>query len=509
MTDDLAPHRLPGVIEPDGPEVTCDLAILGSGMGGSTLAHALSASGARILVVERGDFLPREQQNWSPEAVFVQGRYRNGDQWHDAQGQPFSPGVHYYVGGNTKVFGATLPRFRETDFGQVAHAEGDTSGWPIEYADLEPHYARAEDLYRVHGTRGEDPTDPWRSTDYPHPAVEHEGAVADLADRLRGQGLKPFHLPTGIDLREGGDCVRCATCDSFPCMLGAKSDADVRALRPALASGDVRLLTRTLVGRLYTDATGRRVTHAVATRDGKELTIRAERFVLACGAVNTAALLLRSGLANGSGRVGRNYMVHNSTFLVAADPAHRNRAVFQKTLGLNDWYLARNGRAPLGNVQMLGKLQEPMVRAARPNVPTAVRRFVTRRSLDLYLTSEDLPTRDNRITLDTAGRITVHWQPNNLGPHQELVRRTTRSLRAAGYPLVFTRRMGIETNSHQCGTAVMGTDPATSVVDPAGRTHEHDNLWVADSSVFCSSAAVNPALTIAANAFRIAGGVLA
>ncbi|MET8546767.1 NAD(P)-binding protein, partial [Kitasatospora sp. NPDC004799] len=200
MTNDLAPHRLPGVIEPDGPEVTCDLAILGSGMGGATLAYALRSSGARILVVERGDFLPRERQNWSPEAVFVQGRYRNGDQWQDAQGQPFHPGVHYYVGGNTKVYGATLPRFRESDFGPVAHAEGDAPGWPIDYADLEPHYGRAEDLYRVHGTRGEDPTDPWRSTDYPHPAVEHDGAVADLADRLRGQGLRPFHLPTAIDL---------------------------------------------------------------------------------------------------------------------------------------------------------------------------------------------------------------------------------------------------------------------------------------------------------------------
>lgn len=505
---------LPGLLHPTSPVVDCDILVIGAGMGGATLAYALRRRGASVLVVERGDFLPREAENWSPHAVFAQGRYRNAEQWYDTgAGRRFQPGVHYYVGGNTKVFGATLPRLREADFGPVEHAEGTSPGWPFGYADLEPYYAAAERLYRVHGTRGQDPTEPWRSGDFPYPAVPHEPAVAVLADGLRAQGLTPFDLPTGVDLRPGGACIRCATCDSYPCRLDAKSDADVCALRPALASGNVSLLTRTTVTRLLTDAGGRRVIAAVARHDGGGLRIRADRYVLACGAVNTAALLLRSesrrpgrhrGLANASGQVGRNYMVHNSTFLVAVDPRHKNDVVFQKTLGLNDWYLGNGAHGPLGNVQTLGKLRAATVQGLRPRVPRRVLDLLTRRSVDLYLTSEDLPVRDNRVTVGPSGEIRISWRPVNLAPHRELVRRTARAMRRAGYPLVLTQRMGIEVNSHQCGTAVAGADPATSVVDPWNKAHGLDNLWVADSSWFPSAAAVNPGLTIAAGALRVA-----
>ncbi|MER7394588.1 GMC family oxidoreductase [Streptomyces sp. NPDC000151] len=506
---------LPGLLRPSGPEVDCDIAVIGAGMGGATLAYALRDSGARVLVVERGDFLPREAANWSPHAVFSQRRYRNAEHWYDAgTGRRFQPGVHYYVGGNTKVFGATLPRFREADFGPVRHPEGVSRAWPFSYAELEPYYAEAERIYRVHGTAGQDPTEPWRSAGFPYPAVPHEPAVATLADALRAQGLAPFDLPTGIDLRPGGACVRCATCDGFPCLLDAKSDADVCALRPALASGNVSLLTRTTVTGLRTDPPGRRVTLAAARHDGTELRIRADRYVLACGAVNTAALLLHSrtgrpeGLANSSGQVGRNYMVHNSTFLVAVDPRRPSGTVFQKTLGLNDWYLANGAHGPLGNVQTLGKLGPVTARGLRPHLPTAVLDFLTRHSVDLYLTSEDLPAPDNRVTVGPSGAIRVGWRPVNLAPHRELVRRTARMMRRAGYPLVSARRMGIDVTSHQCGTAVAGTDPATSVVDPGCKAHDLANLWIADSSWFPSSAAVNPGLTIAANALRVADGLL-
>lgn len=497
------------VLEPDG-DVECDIAILGSGMGGSTLAYALRESGARVILVDRGDFLPREWENWSPEDVHLKGRYKTAEDWYDNRGTPFSPGVYYYVGGNTKVFGASLPRFREADFGPIEHPDGLSRPWPVSYAEMEPYYAEAERMYLVHGRSGEDPTDPWRSTAYPYPALEHERPVAALAEGLAAQGVHPFSMPTGIDRREGGRCVRCRTCDGFPCMVDAKADAEMCAALPAARAG-VRLLTRTRVERLETDGAGARVSSAVAVRDGRRLHIRAGRFVLACGAVNTAALLLRSaddkhpdGLANGSGQVGRNYMVHNSTFMVAVDPRRRNDVRFQKTLGMNDFYLGTPAEPhPLGNLQMLGKLQGAMVKAARPRIPEAVLDYMTSHSVDLYLTTEDVPSRNSFVRV-RDGRIVVDWEPTNTSSHNKLVKRVTQLVRGAGYPLVLTERMGIATNSHQCGTAVMGEDPSSSVADRDGRAHEVENLWVCDSSVFPSSAAVNPALTIAANALRIA-----
>ena len=492
--------------------VSADIVIIGSGMGGATLAYGLRGTGADVLVIDRGDFLPREWENWSPEAVFKQGRYKNAEAWYEPDGNQFYPGNYYYVGGNTKLYGAMLPRFREQDFGVVEHHDGMSRAWPVSYAQMEPFYAEAERLYLVHGEAGRDPTDPWRSSPYPYPALAHEPVIAALAESFRQQGLHPFSMPAAVDLRPGGTCVRCRTCDGYPCMVDAKADADVRVVRPLAASGEIRLLTSTVISMLATSADGKAVVEARGSRHGRPVTVRADRFVLSAGAVNSAALLLRSGnehhpdgLGNSSGLLGRNYMVHNSTFFVAADPRRRNPTRFQKTLALNDWYLPSAGlKYPLGNVQMLGKLQAPMVSAARPHVPASLLRAVTDHSIDLYLTTEDLPDRRNRIEVNRLGRIVVHWTPNNVAPHEELVRLATKAVRRAGYPLVLTERMGVATNSHQCGTALMGADPTQSVLDVTCRSHDVGNLWVVDSGCFPSSAAVNPALTIAANALRVA-----
>ncbi len=506
--DSLPESVTPG---PDGL-VTADIAIIGAGMGGATLAHGLRDSGADVLVIDRGGFLPREWENWSPEAVFEQGRYKNAEAWHEPDGSQFYPGNYYYIGGNTKLYGAMLPRFREEDFGAVEHHGGTSRAWPVSYAEMEPFYAEAERLYLVHGEAGTDPTDPWRSAPYPYPALPHEPAIAALAESFQRQGLHPFSMPAAIDLGPGGTCVRCRTCDGYPCMIDAKADADVRAIRPLAAAGKIRLLTNSVISLLTTTADGKTVAEARGRRDGQPVTVRADKFIVSAGAVNSAALLLRSGnehhpdgLGNSSGLLGRNYMVHNSTFFVAADPRRRNRTRFQKTLAINDWYLPSAGRKyPLGNVQMLGKLMAPMVSAARPRTPASALRLVTDHSIDLYLTTEDLAEQANRIEVNRLGQIVVHWTPNNVTPHEELVRLTTRAVRRAGYPLVLTERMGIATNSLQCGTAVMGEDPAQSVLDITCRSHDVGNLWVVDSACFPSSAAVNPALTIAANALRVA-----
>jgi len=511
------PLRAGALVNPDKETLTADVVIIGSGMGGGTLAWALKDTGLDVLIIERGQFLPREPENSQPDHVFIKKRYVTSEPWYDAKtGQPFQPGVYYWVGGNTKMYGACLPRFRRSDFEEVAHQEGVSPAWPFSYDDLEPCYAKAEELYEVHGVVGEDPTEPEHSTPYRYPPLSHEPAVERLAERLRQQGLHPFHMANGIHLPSMAERRADATSDGSPSPTGAKSDAENRAVRPALASKAVRLLLGAYVRRLDTSSDGHTVTAAEAQVGDQRVRIEAKTFVICGGAVNSAALLLRSandqhreGLGNSSGLLGCNYMVHNSTFFLAVNPARRNDTAWQKTLGLNDWYEAGPTTPyPLGNLQMLGKLRAPMIKAARSWAPLWALKMITDRSLDIYLTTEDLPRLDNRVIID-GDKIMINWTPNNTAPHEELVKRVSRVVRKAGYPIVLIERMGIATNSHMCGTAVTGTDPSHSVLNPDCRSHDVDNLYVVDSSFFPSSAALNPALTIAANALRVAPTIAA
>jgi choline dehydrogenase-like flavoprotein len=489
-----------------------DIIIIGTGAGGGTLAYGLRNAGAKVLLVERGGYLPQEPENWQPEAVFYENRYKPDEQWSDALGHPFKPGVHYYVGGNTKVYGAALPRLRREDFEALEHEGGTSPAWPISYEALAPYYARAEAVYNVHGRPGEDPTEPPRESPFPFPEVPHEPYIADLAERLARQGLHPFYLPLGIDLRPEGRCLRCKTCDGFPCKVLAKSDADVCCVRPALGSPDVTLMTHAHARRLKASPDGRRIEAVEVECRGERIDLRADRFVVACGAVNSAALLLRSadgGLANGSGLVGRNYMVHNNTALMAIRPQRRNPTVFQKTLAINDFYLrSPDSPYPLGNLQLVGKLQAGMLAAAKPYLPRLVLQGLANRSIDWWVMSEDLPDPENRITVGDDGHVRVHWKPNNTASHRKLVDTTREMMQEAGFALIFTQPMGIETNSHQCGTLRFGEDPARSVLDPFCRAHDHENLYVVDASFFPSSAAMNPALTIAAQALRVADHII-
>lgn len=492
-----------------------DILIVGSGMGGSTLAWALRHGAERVLVAERGTYLPREPENSDPTEVYLHARYKNADAWYDADTRaPFQPGVYYWVGGNTRVYGACLPRFRASDFVDTRQREGMSRGWPFTYEDLEEHYCTAEQLYQVHGGIGEDPTEPPRSQPFPFPPLAHEPVIQRLSRSLRRQGLHPFHMPNGMNLTSMQDRAACTTCDGAPCQSGNKSDAENRALSAAIAEGNVQLATGIRIDRLETSPDGRSITAAVGERAGSPVRIVARKYVLSAGAVNSAVILLRSanarhpqGVANSTGLVGRNYMVHNSTFFMAFNPFRRNKTLWQKTLGINDWYEAGAATPyPLGNVQMLGKLQAPMVKAAKRWVPLWLLRFITDRSVDFYLTTEDLADEDNGVRL-VDERIHITWRRNNDEAHRELVRKMRRAARRAGLPIVLTQRMGIETNSHQCGTAVAGDDAATSVLDRDCRAHDVDNLWLVDSSFFPSSAALNPALTIAANAIRVAPAI--
>jgi choline dehydrogenase-like flavoprotein len=491
--------------------LSADVVVIGSGIGGATVALALARRGIDVLVVERGQRLPREPQNWSPRAVFVERRYKPAERWLDGSGRSFAPGVHYVVGGNSKVYGASLPRLRERDFEPVEHRDGTSPGWPFSYADLEPYYAEAERIYRVHGEPGADPTAPWRSGPFPYPAVEHEPYVADLAERLRAAGVTPVANAMGIDLGPGGACVRSPTCDGFPCPRVAKSDAETCAIDPALATGHARLATGVRVRRIVTDGSGRRVRHLVAEGPDGAVGISGRKFVLAAGAVNSAALLLGSadakhphGLANGSDQVGRSFMMHNNAHIVAVDLNRPNDVVFQKTLGVNDWYLDGGDGHPLGSMQLIGKVQGVMMKSAAPRgVPLALLNQVARRSVEWLVMAEDLPAPDNRVLVDAQGRITTARRARGVETHRQLLRRAKRLLRAAGYDAILTQHFDISMNSHQCGTVVAGNDPAQSVLDPWCKAHELDNLWVVDGGFFPSSAAMNPALTIAAQALRV------
>jgi choline dehydrogenase-like flavoprotein len=508
-----------------------DVIIIGSGAGGGTLARHLAPSGKNILVLERGDWLPREPSNWSAHDVFVDNRYVSADTWYDDRGRAFQPQVHYFVGGATKLYGAALYRLREKDFGELQHHDGVSPAWPIGYDELEPYYTLAEQQYEVHGARGEDPTDPPASAPYPFPAVSHEPRIQQLSDDLVAAGYNPFHAPCGIRLDEANapysTCIRTATCDGFPCLLHAKSDAEVFGVRPALEHANVTLLTNTKAVRLETNADGTAVTEVVVERDGAEERYRAEIVVAACGAANTAKLLLTSandkhpnGLANGSDQVGRNYMFHDSVAVLALS-REENPTVFQKTLGLNDFYFGSDDfEYPLGNIQMVGKSQSQMFRGERPGetrlAPEWTLERVARHAIDFWLSTEDLPRPENRVTVESDGNIKLSYTETNAEAKKRLRQKLHSMLGQLDMnPGHLLHRFAYMKNdipvagcAHQAGTARFGTDPATSVVNTDCRAHELDNLYVTDTSIFPSIGAVNPALTAMANSLRVGDHLL-
>jgi len=501
-----------------------DAVIIGSGAGGGTLAYALAPTGARILLIERGDFVPQEAENWSPGAVWKDRRYRAREAWVDAaDGSEFSPYTHYCVGGNTKFWGAVLYRLRREDFEATQHADGVSPEWPIDYDMLAPYYDRAEQLYRVRGAVGDDPTEPPHGP-YPFPPVPHAAGMARIAERLKQQGLHPSPLPLGILNPGAADgCRLCNTCNSFVCQIHAKSDADVIAVRPAIQYPNLTLWTNACARRLVTDSSGRKVEAIDVERDGTIERVSASTVVVSCGAINSAALLLRSasdrhpdGLANSSGLVGRRYMAHLATMLEGVH-WRKNDDEFQKTLAINDFYLAGpQSPHPLGQIQSQGRTHAIMAKVTGDSwrwrgigmgfIPEWAYGQWVSRATDWLAMTEDLPNPENRVRLAPDGRIMLEYRPNNTAAHARLVEKLRAILSNLGYwsPRLFAHSAGARNTTHQCGTLVFGRNPQRSVLDPFCRTHDVENLFVVDASFFPSSAAVNPGLTIAAQALRVA-----
>ncbi|MGA3169568.1 MAG: GMC family oxidoreductase [Chthoniobacteraceae bacterium] len=508
-----------------------DVIIIGSGAGGGTLARHLAASGKSILILELGGWLTREPENWDAEEVFVKNRYVSQDMWRNAEnGKLFQPGTYHYVGGATKMYGAALYRLRKEDFSPLAHCDGMSPGWPIGYDEMEPYYTKAEQMYQVHGIRGEDPTEPPASAPYPFPPVSHEPRIQKLADDLARGGYHPFHSPCGIMLNEANmaysTCVRCIDCDGFPCLVHAKADAEVLGVRPALEHPNVTLLTNARALKLNTNSAGTAVAEVMVKMDDTIETFRGGIVVVSCGAAHTAKLLLMSandrhphGLANGSDQVGRNYMFHTSRAVLAIS-REPNPTRYQKTLGLNDFYFGVDDfKYPAGNIQMVGKSQAPMYRGERPLetmlAPEWALEKLAEHAVDFWLMTEDLPSADNRVTLDKDGTIMLSYKTSNqrasdrlyaklksmldgLDMHEHLFDRT----------LYMKNDVGVAGVAHQAGTCRFGKDAATSVLDIDCKAHELDNLYVVDTSFFPSIGAVNPALTAMANALRVGDHLL-
>ena len=507
-----------------------DIIIIGTGAGGGTVAHELAPTGKKILLLDRGEFLPKEKDNWNPTEVYQNQRYFTDEEWCNKEGKTFKPQTCYWVGGNTKVYGSALLPLRERDFDEVQHKGGISPAWPLKFPDFAPYYTKAEKLFNVHGKRKEDPTEPPAEEDYPRPPVRQEPFMQRIVDKLSDMGFHPFHLPVGLNLNQVDEtlsnCILCDTCDGYPCLVNGKADADVNCVRPTRDYSNLTLMTGAKVVRLHTNESGREIT-GVETEIGEQKQMfTADLVVVSCGAINSAALLLRSandahpnGLANSSDQVGRNFMKHLSTAMVSLQD-EPNESVHQKTIGLNDYYWGEpDFPYPMGMVQNTGNVKAGMMPADSPPLlapyvkltPENVLEVMAKHSTGWWLQTEDLPVSNNRVQWK-KGKLHLDYTPNNTEARDRLIYRWTSILKAVHrstkhvipFSIYPRNYIPLSAVAHQCGTCRFGTDPQTSVLDINCRTHDVHNLYVVDGGFFPSHSGVNPTLTIVANAIRVA-----
>lgn len=501
-----------------------DIIIIGTGAGGGTMARALAPTGKRILILEKGGFVPREQANFDAHSSWVEKRYTPNDTWYK-DGEPFRPThPHYYVGGNTKFYGAALFRMRERDFEAVEHVDGMSPAWPISYDDLEPYYEIGEKWYHVHGEAGIDPTEPSRQSPFPYEPLPHESRIQKLNDDLAATGLNPFPIPMGMRLNHEGEDVKTSLdlwpqFDGYPDPYEIKADSHIIGIRPALQYDNVTLKANSPVERLEVDESGRKISRVVVKNDADEISeYSADIVIVAAGALGSALLFLRSesdqhpqGLANSTGLVGRNFMGHNNATLVAISKT-LNDATFEKTLALADYYWGDDKFPyPMGLIQMMGNFNADLMKLEM-ETPFAgmTHGEMAAHSLDFWLQTEDLPDPNNRISYNSQKQIIFDYQANNIEAAHQLKQRLTNFLDCVGcHPDTHTvdhylgTMIGIPLG-HTMGTMKMGTDASQSVLDPYCRPHDLDNVFVTDGSFFVSAGAVNPTLTIIAQTLRVA-----
>ena len=474
-----------------------DAIIIGSGPGGSTLAHGLSRRGARVLLVEEGDYLQPDPARADEPSIHM--------------GELLGRGTTAFVGGPSKFYGAALYRMREQDFRATPTETGESPAWPVRYADLEPFYCEAERLYGVRGSTHEDPSEPPRSQPFPHPPVEHEPLVAEVVAAIRAQGLPVAYIPKAVDAGPGGRCVLCSRCDGYYCQRDAKLDAELAALRPALATGRVHLLTRTECLKVLTTPDGRRATGVLLRHEGTERVVSADVVAVSGGFMHTPRLLRRSrngahpdGIGNATGCLGRYLAGHTAGLLFPMRGLQKVPPLHQKTFAINAFYGgAPDWPYPLGVIQSAGQL--PLWKHV-PFFMSPLVRFIAERSLTCFLMTEAIPNRD-------AGFV---FRGDELGPmrkprpnprtFQRLRRMAVDIFKQAGFRWTIAPRSPAAL-WHPVGTARFGEDPATSVLDPHCRVHGMDNLYVVDSCFLPSAGAVNTTLTVIAMSLRVAAAI--
>ena len=500
-----------------------DAIIIGSGIGGAFAALALMRAGQRVLVLERGDWIRRGPENWTPEGVWeLTPSFSMEAPYEVRTGRKISLSAGFHCVGGMSVFaGGVALRFREGDFAPGPEIVGDSGAeWPYRYADLAPYYDDAERILGVSGSTGEDPTEPRRAGPYPQPPAPLAGLSRRIADSAKALGLSPFRLPLAINYANGGRraCIGCQTCDAHACAIEAKNDVSTVVFPDLIARGLV-LETNTVVIGIEREGARARTVHAVHARTGARRAYRGTRVFLAAGVLGTPHLLLASGLesaSSGGDAIGRYLLRHCNamTFGFFAEPPNPD-GEFHKQLGIHDFYFGSpNGDAPEGKLGCIQQVMPPPIGSIQKRLGRPLTRLLepaTRYMTGLLSIAEDQPRAENRLKIDRSRRdryglprvrIDHAYTDRDLAARDALVGWSKRILKGAGARFFYTHR--IATFSHAVGTVRAGVDPAHSALDRRCRVRGFDNLYVVDGSFMPTSAAVNPSLTIAANALRTA-----
>jgi choline dehydrogenase-like flavoprotein len=506
-----------------------DAVIVGSGFGGSLIAHTLVNAGLDVLMLERGDWVERGPHNWEQDASVDLTPFYTTEMPYRvlAGGNKDVMGAYSCVGGPSVFYGGVSMRFREADFKADPEIVGDSSAaWPFGYSELEPYYARAEHLLGVAGEAGEDPTEPHRSGPYPHRFNGLSATSRRIADAARSLGLNPFRMPLAINFRDDDGraaCVACTTCDTFACAIGAKNDLATGVLPDLIARG-LELQPNTVATRLEVDRG--RITSVAChdKRTGESRRVRGSLVFVCAGAIGSPHLLLASGLEELSPAghtIGRYLMRHCNAIVFGFFLRHPNKpAEFHKQLAIHDFYFGHpEVETPVGKLGSMQQLQSPPVGLVKAMLPWPVGQLLSpgvKRLTGLLVMAEDVPQVGNGVALDPSGQkdrygvprltITHHYADRDLAACNALTGQAKRVLRAAGG--LFSYVHHIRTFSHAVGTVRMGDDPGTSALDPYCRFRGVENLYVVDGSFMPTSAGLNPSLTIAATALRVGEHVL-